>query len=509
MMLTDFTKRIKIRYKITFISTLIFGVLSQGMGLFNKYSFHDDVTHLFGVGATYSSGRWMLDILSQWEIALFGDGHFSMPVMNGFSAITFIAVAACFMVAMLDIKSQVLCAFVGGIMVVFPVVTGIFGYMFTLPYYVLAMLVGVMGAYCFCRMRTWRKAIGIVLMGVSVGIYQAFVPVTLCTLLFYVISELEKGDDEPRQAAKKIVAAGLSAATFMVIYFGLNKILLTKNNVQLSSYQGINRMGTESLSEYTARVIHAYREFFVPTAGTKYYMYQSNIRNVYTIVVLSGIAMALLAVAKAFKKSRANACMLGGVLLLVPLACNFIFVIASPSDVHALMVYGQVMPFILFACLLDRLTFKTRKIERMIKGGLAIMLILLNIMYCRFDNECYLKAEFTQQKAISYFTTLITQIKCTDGYMDEMPVSFINENISDLSIYEMANLSHIQIAPYWGMNDYVNDYVWIEFMKKWCGYSPNIIDGADVMDNEEVKGMPSYPDQGSIKVIENRVVVKF
>ncbi|MBE5943317.1 MAG: hypothetical protein E7258_00185 [Lachnospiraceae bacterium] len=57
--------KIEHRYKIAFLSTLIFGLIAQGMALFNKFSFHDDVAELFGVGATTSSGRWMLELLSQ------------------------------------------------------------------------------------------------------------------------------------------------------------------------------------------------------------------------------------------------------------------------------------------------------------------------------------------------------------------------------------------------------------------------------------------------------------
>ena len=63
----DYVRNMKPQYKYTLGSAFVMGVLSQGMGLFNKYSVHDDAMN-YGVGATYSSGRWMLDILEKAEI---------------------------------------------------------------------------------------------------------------------------------------------------------------------------------------------------------------------------------------------------------------------------------------------------------------------------------------------------------------------------------------------------------------------------------------------------------
>ena len=62
-------KNINILYKITFIFTFIWGIFAHGMALFNKYSFHDDMTNIYyGAGDTVSSGRWMLEIFNRVKI---------------------------------------------------------------------------------------------------------------------------------------------------------------------------------------------------------------------------------------------------------------------------------------------------------------------------------------------------------------------------------------------------------------------------------------------------------
>ena len=83
----DYIKNMDRRYKIAFFSAFIIGIISQGMGLFNKFSVHDDPFYFSDVGATYTSGRWMLDILSIFEERFFGDGPYSLPAFNGFLAI--------------------------------------------------------------------------------------------------------------------------------------------------------------------------------------------------------------------------------------------------------------------------------------------------------------------------------------------------------------------------------------------------------------------------------------
>ena len=55
-----------------FWSTLVFGLFCHGMGLLNKLSHQDDIANLFGFGATITSGRWMLHVLSWLEGLFFG-----------------------------------------------------------------------------------------------------------------------------------------------------------------------------------------------------------------------------------------------------------------------------------------------------------------------------------------------------------------------------------------------------------------------------------------------------
>ena len=133
------------------------------------------------------------------------------------------------------------------------------------------------------------------------------------------------------------------------------------------------------------------------------------------------------------------------------------------------------------------------------------------VMYARFDNQCYLKATFQQQQAISFFTTLSTQIRAVPGYRDDAPVVFLNEGrISDQTLYNISELDFIHLAPYGEtMEGYVNSYAWHSFMERWCGFGPAWADPTGYAEMPEVKSMPHYPDDGSIRWMGDVIVVNF
>ncbi len=176
------------RYKIIFLSVFIWGFISHGMTLFNKFSFHDDMVSLFGVGGTYTSGRWMLGIISTLVQLLYDGVHYSLPLFNGVVSFILLGLSLCIAVNILDIKSRLACVVISGLWITFPSVAGLFGFMFTAPYYSLAVFMAVSAAYLICKYKEWYTFVAaVIIMGCSMGIYQAYIPFFMTILLAYFI----------------------------------------------------------------------------------------------------------------------------------------------------------------------------------------------------------------------------------------------------------------------------------------------------------------------------------
>ena len=175
------------------------------------------------------------------------------------------------------------------------------------------------------------------------------------------------------------------------------------------------------------------------------------------------------------------------------------------------MTYGQVMQAVLFVWLMDGFEIRHRTLQRFFPGLAAVILGLACIMYARFDNQCYMKTAFQQQQAVSWVTALAAQIKATEGFRDDLPVAFLNqEEISDQSLYNIGELDFILLAPYSGdILEYLNSYALRNFMERWCGFGPAYADASAWADLPEVRQMPHYPDDGSIRNLGDVIIVNF
>jgi len=414
--------------KCILISSCFWGVFSHGMTLFNEYSYHDDAT-LFLIGSTYSSGRWMLGFLGEWINKLTGSTYYSTPLFKGGLTILFIALACILISDLLDIKNIFLNIVLNGIMISFPTIAGIMGYKFTAPYYLLGSFIGILGVYIVCKYFKWYSYIGgVFLIAASIGTYQANIPICISLLLIYMIKTISQNNYTWKRFLILAIYNVIICVGFMSVYFGINKLMLRVKHIELTSYQGINDFGKTSLEGYLDRCIIAYKEFFNPAGHVSRNMYPFSLGIFYKVLLGIGIFMTIYLIFRRTQKSITYGIQLLLLVLFLPLAVNFIYVMCEQATVHTLMMYGEVFFFVYFIWVLEQLKFPNEKISQVVTKGMAIILLVVTAMYCRFDNICYLKAEILQSQAISYYTTLITRIKSTEGYTDDMPVVYINEN---------------------------------------------------------------------------------
>ena len=506
--------RKRIRFSPSFAAALAgalsFGLLAQGMGLFNKFSWHDDIFSLFMTGTAIESGRWMLYVLSELEKWFYGNGYFSLPVVNGSIAILCIGLSAGLMTDFFHIRSRKLSALLGGVMAVFPVVTSLFNFMFTIHYYMLGLLMLTAGSILICRDGTrWKKWAGILLCGCSIGIYQAFIPVMLMMVLLDQIMVFPRWGEKMGQLLLRLLIRALCVAAVMGVYLAGSRYFLSIKNLRIDSYLGMDQAVSVPLGQYLQRAGRAYREFFQPSHFVLWDMYPQAMFNVYRIMLCMDFLLGGLSLFQVWKKSPPRALLLAGLFALVPLGCNFIFVMSE--EVHSLMVYGQVMQIVFLLCLVSLIEEPYPVIHRIVSLGMGILLAASCVMYIRYDNQCYMKTAFHQQEAISWNTTLVTRIESTEGFRDEMPVAFVNRrNMDDKNLYNLDELDFLSLGTYdENIREYLNDWAWEAFLARWCGFQPKMVDPREMEHLREVEAMPHYPDDGSIRIIEDVIVVRF
>lgn len=508
-------KNMDIRYKAVFVSTLLWGGLAHGFIFFNKISVQDDLFCLFDVGATYTSGRWFLGTLGSLVSWFFGSPNFSTPLFSGLFSLMCIAAFGCILVKLLDFRRIVCCIALSGILVTFPSVTGLFFYLFTMPYYMVALVLAGLGGLMICRQTKYSVPIGIVLTACSLGIYQAYLPVTLCIFLLNFLHTVHTAEHWSwTRLIRQVLFYAVSSLLCFAVYYGVCKCYLLYYHDELSGYQNISSMGQEGLGVYLNRAILAYKLTLKPT-NAKYlrasaYMYPYRAITIYRVLLVVSAILSVWMLISEYRKNRCKAVSTGLALLALPAAANFIYIMCDAGNVHNLMVYGQVMLFVYTLWLAEQIfPFKIHLTQKACQG-ILLLLLVLSVMDARFANAVYLKAQMEQQQTISFFNTLSTRIQSTPGYRDGFPVAFINaQQISSSAMRPIAGFEGMEIEPVDGVATLVNVYSWKEFMHYWCGFCPESADPAVFETMPQVEDMPHYPDDGSIRIIDNTVVVKF
>ncbi|MCQ2495207.1 MAG: glucosyltransferase domain-containing protein [Lachnospiraceae bacterium] len=502
-------------------SVFIWGLIAHGFMFFNKISYHDDAMNLYAIGVTVSSGRWMLYLMREIAEVLFGSSLYSIPLFNGITSLLLLSVIVFYVVRLLDIKKTMHVVLLSGCLVTFPQITGMFGYMFTAPYYLLGTLLGIMGVY---RIRdkkpTALNYVGaVILMACSVGTYQANIAVILSMMVMLLIhdeivgQQLERNSNTLKMFIIRCIKLVGIALAFLLVYLGLEQLFLYLRGEALNDYQNINTFGMTSFSGYLERIVTAYKEFFWPTVDSGARQAFPFISNaMYKVLILVYIVLMLFPLLDKRKRNISKGRVIF-LMIVMPLACNFIFVMCDITNVHAVMIYGCAMFFPCLIMLLEHYDFEIQ--SRLIsfkKIGVfsAVVLLLINICYIRYSNTCYLKAEIVQSQFISYANNLIMRIEETEGYEPDMMVAYVGEDRKLMLDYYMGeDMFYISSNPY-NFSSVTNDYAWRQTMALWCGFNPYVINYASEFEkNETVRQMPVYPMNGSIKVVDGVLVVKF
>ena len=497
------------RFYLILINCFIFGIISHGARIFDYIYMHDGIWGLYSSGATTGLGRWSLGITNR-IIKFVMDGHnYQSPVLLGFLTIFFIAVFIYIIVILLDINSKILISVLSGIAISFPFFPSLFNFMFTAPFYTFAMMLSVCSIYLFAKYNNkyYMILICCLLFSYGIGIYQAVLPVGVTFLLFYTIKLIIENKLDNKFVIKELIFLVLSVA----IYIILAKILAIVNKTGLWALRGMNNFGMDSINNYFLRFCKCYASFFVPMGDKKVWGIFLNGKLIF-VYYLSLLILVFMIKKNFYDKVLAyknnilyNIILLSLCIIAIPFALNFIyFMIGLDEGIYAFMLMSLIFYVVLFIWNVDMLNdLKYKFFYFIIYAILAFTLYT----YCRFDNASHLANNLRYNRLKSYYSVMISQIKNTPGYKDEMPICYINkENIKDSTYHDPGALQDLIVD---GSTSGLYTYMIDQFLDIYLGFGPSKVPEDEFKDRQEVIDMPHYPDYGSIKVIDDVLVVKY
>jgi len=493
---------------IAAVSAMVSGLLIHMFGLITILHNYDDViTHPQGYGTGITSGRWFLTFLGEIVEGLsFG---YNLSWVNGLLFIAVIAVSAGFLVSALGLRSRKMAALWGMLLVCFPTVPATLMFNYTAVYYGVALFLAVFAVWILPKYPLGFVA-AILCIACSLGIYQAYVPVTITLFVMLLLKKLLDEDGEILQIIKTGVYYCVILAAGLLVYYAMVKITVSASGGALNSYQGISEMGQMSLKELLRSILRSVKGYYrIPFFGNYDLAQIPLLRLGYGFAYIL-IFVLIWAVLLMKKKGIWHILAAGTLWLVFPVAVNFIEVMTPNGSVYTIMVYAFVLAFCLPSLLAEWMPEKGKTLRRVADMVVTSVLVLIITLYGYWANVNYTAAYYANRQAENYMNSLFVQVRMTEGFDTQKEWAFLG-NIQDPLFYSWWDSVPIYAGNASRMS-LLNGYSNLAWPVCYLGYAPPLATEetiAALRENPQVQAMPCWPDQGSIAVIGDQVVIKF
>ncbi len=486
----------------------IAGLIAHGYIMFSYSPNRDEFISIFHHGSGYDFGRWFHTALGNLLFRI--DGCYSMPWLNGLIFLLFLSLAALLFAEPFGIKNRVLKYLFMILFVVFPVATATLSYMATAPFYALGVFLIALGFFASVKYK-YGFIFGIFALCASMGIYQAYFALLAATVFFFFFIKLLSAEETFKESLFRALKHLAMLVAGLLSYFVINKIVLVVKHVELTDYQNLSSMGDYSLSGIIKALGQCYRDFFGIFTGDHYFIFPYKILNFIVLVLwILFAACVLYLIVTRTKKQPLNVVFVLGLMLLMPVAFFLINPMCAEfmNGIHTLMCYGAFFMFAAPILVFDKTDLKVQA-ERYLSCAVSAILIFVVFIYIRYSNMTYFAYDLHYDQAYFEFSSVADGIRNAEGYADELPVVFVGNYTDHSKLWELRYADALTGA-------YNTGYVMngeerrANFFRFFLGFTYNEeYPTEEILADPEIKAMPSFPDNGSIKVVDGRVIVKF
>lgn len=491
--------------RTAFVSSFLVGLTAHLYMLTNKLPNYDDIVCLTGGGVSLSGGRWMFGLMRQFVSKVMGD--YSLPWLYGLLSIILISLSVALIIDFLQIRNRFYSFLVAAVVISYPAFVSTLFFMFLSIYYSIGIFMGTVSVWCTYKFRNgWLYAVP--LLACTTGVYQAYMPYVCALFVLIILKNILCAEEN---IVKKIFLAARVVVLGSALYMIFLKLSLVLTGRELISYQGLDKIGSINIKTLPLRIRDAYSNFFglmyKDVYGLNPYMLNKGMVFISILIVCIVLISWL---RKQYIEKRYDLCTwMICFIVIFPLAANGILILVpSEASVYTLMMWGSVCTLILPILVVFWGWIESNRgniYKFFIEWLFSFVFIIIIVCQCQNANVQYLALDLQYKQAHSYYTVLVTQIKSLDGFSQAMPVVFIGDRFNDETYYTNDHV----LGGGGGRQGSLIGVNTIEFLKVYLGFDPFIPeDNSKWIDNQNVKMMPCYPDAGSVKIVDNAIVIK-
>ncbi len=466
---------------------ILFGIITHGMILFNNFPNGDGLAFDYYTWEnTITSGRWFLGI------ACLISGPFTIPVINGVISIIFVTISSILVIEIFEINNKVNRVLIVGLMLSFPAYASTLLYMFTADGYAIGIFLSVLAVWILKQEATILKFVQAALcIALSLGIYQAYISVTMALCLLYIMQNILLNKDNIIKITIRYLMSGILGG---IIYFVILKIALKIRGVSLTSYQGIDDVGQKvGASELILRMKCIYAQTIV-TIIQKIF-----IQKIFLILFIIISFMIFVNLIKNYKMKAIKLILCS---FFMPICLMPIYLSSTNVYYYLLMKYGFVFIFIYMVVLLDKI-FISNIYVKMSMIGIGIIIYGFIVS----NNSMYEYAGLRYNRTLMLANRIQNQLE-TGNYDTSKSIGIFYERTNDeyykpvTDIYPYASSKYIEMGPY-NIEKFMKRYFTSDFR-----YIKSKNESDKIMQSEQYKKIKM--GKKSFKIIENKkyIIIK-
>lgn len=494
------------QWKACFYSAVLIGLMAHLYKIVNWLPNWDSLVFRYDPQNMLGLGRWFLPVVTA------PTSFYDLPFLNGILAILFHGLGAVCVCRILGVRRRLTAALIGGVIASFPTVTSVMMYNYVADGYAVAFLLATLAAFLLTKEKP-RYLLGALLLALSMGIYQAYVTVTIMLILLKLIDGIIFEQMPLGVVLKKAGLMLLTGILGVAIYFGCLKLLLAVFSMNLMDYQGIN--STASLSSINLLdSLYVIKETFLGF----FFDFSQGVHlfpalNLLIFAITAFLYVKYIVENKVYRKL--SALLLVGCLgILTVLGAGALAFINASVDYHNLMRMGYAVFYLFFLLLYERGEDRHPRHTLCKRWGILLAAAVLIANQTVIANVSYHKAQIAYEKSYGVLVRIADRI-------DETPGTEGCRRIMVLGALDNSRNYSVQLPPdITGITDgfiiraddeTVGQSVLCSALNDYCDKSYTFLSGEEkdaLAQREEVRLMAEWPKTGCVAVVEDTIVLK-
>ena len=497
-------KSIMPSWTVCFVSAMLMGFIAHIYKLTNWLPNWDSFVFRYDPQNMIAMGRWFLPIVCA------PSSFYDLPWLAGLLALLFHALGAVCICKMFRIHKNTTAALIGAVVITFPTVTSVLMYNYVADGYAFAFLLSCMAAM-FLSDEKPNYIGSVICITLSVGIYQAYITVTVMLLLCYLILESLREDSTAVTLiikSLKILAAGVLG---MVLYYLVMTVILKVTGTELLEYQGINN----ALSLSGTNILGVF--YTIKHSFTDYFFDFSNGISAFTVlncIIFSAAVMIYLEDIIRHQTSPLKILLIVVYVIFLPIGASVLAFINSDVDYHNLMKMGFCVFYLFFILQYEKTDFKYPKLYAAKSWailGVSLALVFSNTVIA---NVSYHKLGMAYEKSYGTLIRIADRIEQTEGAADCDSILVLGalENSEAYSVTLPPDMTGTTDGYILRADDeVVGQSVLCSALNDYCGKNYSFLAGSEksmLLEEIDIEKIGVWPASDSIFVVDKVIVIR-